>query len=114
MLYKCLINVLINRIYLTIATTMIATKCHGWLQVRISNSTDDSESYVFPCDQWLSVDDGDRKTFKILQPIKSSSSRADNRANDRRKSVADQRGSGSRADMLTGGTKKAVSMGELH
>lgn len=27
--------------------------------------------YVFPCDQWLASDAGDRKTYKILQPTRA-------------------------------------------
>lgn len=31
------------------------------------NTADDRESYVFRCDQWLAVDEGDGKLFKVLQ-----------------------------------------------
>lgn len=62
---------------------------------------DESEAYVFKCDQWLSVDDGDRKTFKILQPIKSPSTRSGSREDSRSRSSVEQRVMGSRSDVTS-------------
>ncbi len=62
------------------------------------NHSNSKESYVFQCDQWLSTDDGDRKTYKILQPYKSLAMEA----NGRKASVSPHADGEMRRKSLTG------------